>query len=190
MGRASFSVGSRVWLFALSGMLCLLWVSQVFPQERKWLPLAADGVHDPRSPALKQLQEPREALSRLAPDPHVGNQVRWVKALELGQINPRTNIFPETKVSVLDQDIIMSNTGSRPKVRFPHKQHSLWLDCAICHEQLFKSKAGGNNISMLSILEGQQCGLCHGAVAFPLTECDRCHSVPHGVPIPDAIIGK
>lgn len=190
MGRRSLSRRIRVVALALWGVLGALWVSQGLSQERVWLPLAADGVHDPKSPAIKVLQEPREALSKLAPDPHVGNQVRWVRALELSQINPRTNIFPETKVSVLDQDIIMSNTGSRPKVRFPHKQHTLWLDCAICHEQIFKSKAGANNISMLSILDGQQCGLCHGAVAFPLTECDRCHSVPHGAAVKDAIIGK
>jgi hypothetical protein len=29
---------------------------------------------------------------------------------------------------------------------------------------------------MLHILEGKQCGQCHGAVAFPLTECARCHN--------------
>jgi hypothetical protein len=31
---------------------------------------------------------------------------------------------------------------------------------------------------MLAILEGEQCGQCHGAVAFPLTECTRCHAIP------------
>jgi hypothetical protein len=30
---------------------------------------------------------------------------------------------------------------------------------------------------MNQILHGEQCGLCHGAVSFPLTECNRCHSV-------------
>jgi hypothetical protein len=30
---------------------------------------------------------------------------------------------------------------------------------------------------MQKILDGEQCGVCHGAVAFPLTECRRCHSV-------------
>jgi c(7)-type cytochrome triheme protein len=65
-----------------------------------------------------------------------------------------------------------------PAVRFPHRPHTLWLDCANCHEHLFKSKAGANKLSMQKILEGEQCGLCHGAVAFPLTECNRCHSTP------------
>ena len=34
----------------------------------QWQPLARDGVHDPRSPAIKQLQQPRDALSKLTPD--------------------------------------------------------------------------------------------------------------------------
>ena len=35
---------------------------------------------------------------------------------------------------------------------------------------------------MMLILQGEKCGLCHGAVAFPLTECLRCHSVSRGSP--------
>lgn len=145
---------------------------------RKWIPLAADGAHDPRNPALSQLQEPAAALSKLPPDT-TGNQVRWVEALDKGVINPRTNIFPETRFEVLDQDIILSRSGGLPMVRFPHRQHTLWLDCSMCHEHLFKAKAGANKLNMLAMLNGEQCGVCHGAVAFPLTECNRCHSVPH-----------
>lgn len=142
-----------------------------------WLPLAKDGVHDPKSPALELLQEPREALSRLAPD-HAGNQVRWVEALDRGQISPRTNLLPDTKIQVLDLDVLLNLRGGTPIVRFPHRQHTLWLDCSNCHEHLFKSKAGANKLSMMQILQGEQCGVCHGAVSFPLTECTRCHSVP------------
>jgi c(7)-type cytochrome triheme protein len=43
---------------------------------------------------------------------------------------------------------------------------------------LFKTKAGTSNVNMMQILSGEKCGLCHGAVAFPLTECQRCHSLP------------
>lgn len=144
---------------------------------RNWLPLAKDDVHDPASPALKLLQEPREALSRLPADT-AGNQVRWVEALEGGHINPRTNILPETQVNLRDTDTLLNLNGSTPIVRFPHRQHTLWLDCSNCHEHLFRSEAGANRYSMERILQGEQCGVCHGAVAFPLTECTRCHSVP------------
>jgi len=148
-----------------------------------WLPLARDGVHDPKSPALELLQEPREALSRLAPDT-AGNQVRWVEALDRGQISPRANLLPGTRVNVLDLDVLLNLRGGTPIVRFPHRQHTLWLDCSNCHEQLFKSKAGANKLSMMQILQGEQCGVCHGAVSFPLTECARCHSVQRTGAVP------
>jgi len=145
--------------------------------ERSWLPLARDGVHDPRSPAIGLLQEPGSALSALPADT-AGNQVRWVEALRNGSINPRTSLRPEAQVRLLDSDIYMDRYGSVPVVRFPHREHTLWLDCGNCHERLFKSQTGANNISMLRILQGEQCGQCHGAVAFPLTECSRCHNTP------------
>lgn len=184
-GRA-ISIFRRIMKLIVLLALCAV-ALQAFSQERKWLPLGADGIRDPKSPAIKLLQQPAEALSKLPPDT-AGNQVRWVKALEKGYINPRTNIFPETKVNVLDLDILLDPQGSMPIVRFPHKQHTEWLDCASCHEKLFKSKAGSTKFSMLLILSGEQCGVCHGAVAFPLTECSRCHSVPR--PGPHAMAGS
>ena len=144
---------------------------------RKWTPLENDGLHDPRNPSLRLLQPPAEALRGLPPDT-AGNQVRWVDALEKGAIAPRTSLDPERKVRTLDLDVYMDRYGSVPIVRFPHRQHTLWLDCSNCHDKLFLPKIGANGISMLRILQGEQCGQCHGAVAFPLTECVRCHNTP------------
>jgi c(7)-type cytochrome triheme protein len=141
-----------------------------------WMRLEADGLHDPRNPGIALLQQPGDALAALPRDT-AGNLVSWVKAIDSGAINPRTNLLPETQVRLLDQDLIISKYGSMPAVKFPHRQHTLWLDCANCHDTLFKAKAGANKFSMMAILNGEQCGLCHGAVAFPLTECNRCHSV-------------
>jgi len=154
---------------------------------RRWLPLVKDGIHDPKNPALKLLQEPAVALSRLPAD-GVGNRVNWVAALEQGSINPRTNILPETKVRILDTEILLNLRGGTPIVRFPHRQHTLWLDCNNCHEHLFKSQAGANRFSMERILRGEQCGVCHGAVAFPLTQCGRCHNTPRNKPLPAAAV--
>ena len=162
----------------------LLGATQVSAQIRdridlgEWEPLKADNIHDPKGPAIKDklLQEPKDALSKLTKDT-TGNLVRWVQALEKGEINPRASLSPKTEVRVLDQDIFLNLQGGMPIVKFPHKQHTLWLDCANCHEHLFKSKTGSTKFSMLAILEGEQCGQCHGAVSFPLTECFRCHSV-------------
>ncbi len=144
----------------------------------RWVPLEKDGLHDPAGPGIKLLQQPAEALAGLPADT-AGNQVRWVQALQTRAINPRANLLPGTEVRLLDQDLIVARNGSLPAVKFPHLAHTLWLDCSNCHEQLFKSKAGANKFSMTAILNGEQCGLCHGAVAFPLTECNRCHSVPN-----------
>lgn len=162
---------------ARRGLALVLALATMAAAAGEWLPLKRDGVHDPKAPGVKLLQEPRDALSGLPPDT-TGNQVRWVKALEDKAIAPRTNIRPETKVNVYDKDILLSLKGGMPIVRFPHRQHTLWLDCSNCHEHLFSSQPGANKLSMFQILQGEQCGVCHGAVAFPLTECNRCHSVP------------
>lgn len=138
--------------------------------------MANDGVHDRKSRAIRQLQQPGEALSRFTTDT-AGNQVRWVQALEKGEIKPREKIFPDTVVRKLDQDIILDVKGGMPAVRFPHRQHTEWLDCVNCHDSLFKAQTGATKITMFNILQGEQCGVCHGAVAFPLTECMRCHSI-------------
>jgi c(7)-type cytochrome triheme protein len=175
-GRAADARGDReggAGLFLAIVLACCIAAPAAAAE---WTPLEKDGIHDPASPAIRMLQQPAEALSKLPPD-SAGNMVRWVDALEKGVINPRTNIRPETKVEILDGDILMNLNGSMPIVRFPHRAHTLWLDCKNCHEHPFKSKIGANKLSMLRILEGEQCGLCHGAVSFPLTECNRCHSV-------------
>jgi c(7)-type cytochrome triheme protein len=142
-----------------------------------WKPLAADGIHDPDNPVLDLLQEPAEALSQLPADA-AGNKVNWVNALREGYVEPRTNIQPETKVNLRETELIMKNTGSANYVRFPHLAHTEWLDCSNCHDQLFAREVGKTPMTMLMILSGEYCGRCHGAVAFPLTECNRCHSVP------------
>ena len=147
-------------------------------QAPRWTPLAKDGVHDPRSPAIGVLQEPGDALAALPRD-SAGNLVNWVGAIDSGAIQPRTNIRPETVVNLRDQDLIVASWGSMAAVKFPHRQHTLWLDCSNCHDKPFKPQLGANRLRMSAILNGEQCGLCHGAVAFPLTECRRCHSVPN-----------
>lgn len=143
---------------------------------REWSPLNYDGVHHPKSPAVRILQQPREALSGLTPDT-AGNLVRWVQALDKGEIKPREKFFPQTEVRKLDRDVILDVKGGMPAVRFPHRQHTEWLDCVNCHDSVFSTNPAENKISMYKILQGEQCGICHGAVAFPLTECSRCHSV-------------
>jgi len=141
-----------------------------------WQPLQKDGLHDPNNPGLELLQQPHDALSALPPDT-AGNMVDWVQAVRQGKIQPRTSLdgsrVPETRETV----IVMRNTLMMLPVSFPHKAHTEWMDCVMCHESIFLSEVDANPMSMARILEGKDCGVCHGAVSFPLTECDRCHNV-------------
>lgn len=143
----------------------------------EWKPLKEDGLHDPQNSSLQWLQNPADALRRM-PSDSAGNKVDWVRAFEDGYIRPRSSLSGTEETEQLDTEIIMNDTGSLPRVLFPHKQHTRWLDCENCHEKIFKSKAGATPVTMSKILEGEYCGVCHGAVSFPLTECNRCHSVP------------
>lgn len=165
-----------------SALLFTFFAGEAAEDKRTWKPLAADGVHDPASPAVKQLQEPSAALSKL-PAETAGDRVGWGEALRKGLIAPRAGVDPKsgTDTTVLDVDVLLSPNGSLPPVRFPHRDHTRWLDCANCHPQLFQMQKGASQISMVRILDGEQCGVCHGAVAFPLTECKRCHNAPWNV---------
>jgi c(7)-type cytochrome triheme protein len=146
------------------------------PDGRKWRKLANDGLHDPDNELLQYLQQPAEALSVLPQGGLAGNQVDWIAALREGAISPRTNVYPETKIRVIDLDIVFTKTAGQPYVVFPHRQHTEWLDCENCHPKIFIAKRGANDFGMLDVLNGEYCGRCHGAVSFPLTECKRCHS--------------
>lgn len=84
-------------------------------------------------------------------------------------------------------DVVINNysdsAGMRPVV-FPHWFHRVRFRCKVCHSDLgFKFKAGGNEINMLKIIDGQFCGACHnGSVAWPVENCDLCHSAKPGTP--------
>lgn len=139
--------------------------------------LQSDGVHDPAVPGLKLLQQPSSAFKPLTKSTG-GNYVDWVKSFQKGQIKPLYNFRDATEKPLpMDLKIIMEVKGSMPNVVFPHKPHTEILDCSNCHDAIFVPKKGGNPMTMAEIMLGQKCGVCHGSVAFPVTECKRCHSV-------------
>nr|MDP2191894.1 cytochrome c3 family protein [Rhodoferax sp.] len=78
-------------------------------------------------------------------------------------------------------DVVMNNysdaAGMRPAV-FPHWFHRIRFSCKVCHADLgFKFKAGGNEINMVKIIDGQYCGACHnGNIAWSVENCDLCHT--------------
>jgi c(7)-type cytochrome triheme protein len=111
------------------------------------------------------------------PRSNAGNRVDWVKALENKSIAPRWDRIDDSAAPVvMDLNIVREVKGSMPDVVYPHKQHTEWLDCSNCHPAIFIPQKGANQISMAAILLGQKCGVCHGKVAFPVSECRLCHS--------------
>ena len=78
-------------------------------------------------------------------------------------------------------DVVINNysddAGLRPVV-FPHWFHRIRFRCKVCHGDLdFKFKAGGNDINMLKIFDGEYCGACHnGQIAWGVENCVLCHS--------------
>lgn len=146
------------------------------PPSQRNPPPAKDGIHDPSNQGTHILQHPKEAFGPLVKS-NSGNRVDWVKSLEKGALEPRFDrLDPDKKPVVLDLNIVREVKGSMPDVVYPHKQHTEWLDCSNCHPKIFIPKKGANNISMASILLGEKCGVCHGKVAFPVSECRKCHS--------------
>lgn len=152
---------------------------QHFQTEGKIVPVEKDGIHDPTNPAVSVFQPPAEALGGFPRDN--AGLIDWVQAIKQGIIDPRADIDGLSQKQTLDLDIVFTNTGAMPNVRFPHLSHTLWLDCSNCHPAIFVQKKGANKFVMNDILQGKYCGVCHGKVAFPPTlNCARCHSVPKG----------
>jgi c(7)-type cytochrome triheme protein len=84
-------------------------------------------------------------------------------------------------------DVVINNysdkAGMRPVV-FPHWFHRIRFTCKTCHADLgFQFRAGGNDINMVKIIDGQFCGACHnGEIAWAIENCNLCHSAPPGTP--------
>ena len=84
-------------------------------------------------------------------------------------------------------DVVINNysdkAGMRPVV-FPHWFHRVRFRCKVCHADLgFKFQAGGNDINMLKIIDGEFCGACHdGELAWSVENCDLCHSAKPQTP--------
>lgn len=78
-------------------------------------------------------------------------------------------------------DIILNRSsgkdGMRPVI-FPHWFHRIRFRCSVCHVQIgFKMRAGGDDITMLGIVNGKYCGACHNnKIAWGPVHCNLCHS--------------
>lgn len=129
---------------------------------------------EPRKP-IERSKNWAEAAKAL---PVTDGMVDWVKALAQGVIAPRAGAdakAADQPVLPLDVELVPA-AGDMFKVIFPHKTHTEWLGCPNCHPAIFQMAKGADPITMEKINAGQYCGVCHGKVAFPVSECRLCHS--------------
>jgi len=108
--------------------------------------------------------------------------IDWVAVVNAGAISPIGSLEPgKPEIPPFEMDIVIEAKGDFVNnVVFPHNSHTYWLSCENCHPAIFVMGKGKNKMSMVEISEGKWCGECHGKVAFPLTDCARCHTQKKG----------
>jgi c(7)-type cytochrome triheme protein len=117
------------------------------------------------------------------PKERFGNGIDWEKAEEEGLIKPidfLEGISIKRKALAPQKDFeIGAKLAGMPDIIFSHKKHTVWNGCELCHPEIFVGvKRGATKYSMIAIFDGKYCGVCHSAVAFPLIDCQRCHTKP------------
>jgi len=115
------------------------------------------------------------------PRERLGNGVDWEKAEEMGLIKPidyLEGISIKREKLVVQKDFqIAPKVEGMPNIIFSHEKHTVWNGCELCHPEIFIGiKKGLTKYSMVDLYEGKYCGVCHINVAFPLLDCQRCHT--------------
>lgn len=128
------------------------------------------------------IRENRDYLSftRNLPKARGEDLVDWEEAEARGLVKP-ADTLPGTpgkdRALRAQEDFSIRSKGWMPNIIFSHKKHALWNSCEACHPEIFPSvKRGAVKYSMFEIFDGEYCGLCHDRVAFPLSECEKCHT--------------
>jgi c(7)-type cytochrome triheme protein len=122
-------------------------------------------------------------FSQPLPKERFGNGLDWEKAEQMGLINPANFLegvsIQRNSLTVQKDFALNPKVDGMPDIIFSHKKHTVWNGCELCHPEIFMGiKRGTAKYSMVDISEGRSCGVCHTTVAFPLTDCQRCHSKP------------
>lgn len=106
-----------------------------------------------------------------------GNNINWTRALRKGMIKPVNYLLVKPLQVEYDKTLTLEAEWARiPPSIFPHKAHTLWLDCNNCHPDIFNiKKKTTKHFEMVYNLSGEFCGVCHLNVAFPMNDCKRCH---------------
>jgi c(7)-type cytochrome triheme protein len=164
----------------------LVWKDRtVFPSCRKDRPIASDKscsrCHSGGGNASREYEYGR--FTEKLPKQAVGNLVDWEEAENRGLISPLDFLpgvsVPRAPLKAQADFSILSRGAWMPDIIFSHKKHTQWNGCELCHPEIFPTvRKDSARYTMFQIVEGQYCGACHRNVAFPLNDCEKCHSKP------------
>jgi c(7)-type cytochrome triheme protein len=123
------------------------------------------------------------AFTKKFPKERFGNGIDWEKAEADGYvklIDSIEGVSIKRKSMAVQKDFTLSaKVTGMPDIIFSHTKHTVWNGCEVCHPEIFVGvKKGLTKYSMAEIYEGKYCGVCHVKVAFPLLDCQRCHTKP------------
>jgi len=110
--------------------------------------------------------------------------VKILKRILLGVAVVAVGLFPAWVRNAANAeygDVVINNYSDGAQMApavFPHWFHRIRFRCKVCHADLgFEFKAGGNDITMLKIFDGEFCGACHnGQIAWSVENCPLCHT--------------
>ncbi len=119
-------------------------------------------------------------FSKNMPRERFGNGIDWQKAEETNKIKVVDYLegvsIEGLKMADPAELDLKPQEKTMPEIIFSHVKHSKWSGCELCHPEIFGVKKGGQPYSMEEIFAGKYCGVCHGPVAFPNINCQRCHT--------------
>jgi c(7)-type cytochrome triheme protein len=122
------------------------------------------------------------AITANLPKERFGNGVDWEKAEKekrISLVDYIEGVSIKRKAMDVRKDFsIAPNVKGMPEIIFSHEKHTVWNGCEVCHPEIFMVKKGQVKYTMVDIFEGEYCGVCHGKVAFPMMDCQRCHTQP------------
>ncbi len=115
------------------------------------------------------------------PRERFGNGINWEKTEALGLIRPSDyleGVSIRKRAMPVQKDFSLEPAqANMPEIIFSHQKHTVWNGCAVCHPEPFVGVAkGATKYTMVEIFQGRYCGICHGSVAFPNIDCQRCHA--------------
>lgn len=116
--------------------------------------------------------------------------IDWLELKRRNVFSPVTSLDKNVNGEIRDNQILFEAKVAVNDVLFDHKIHSSWIKCSSCHPAIFKEELGSNEVRMVDMAQGKNCGHCHGNVSFSFAACSRCHSQPKGKAVKGALTRK